>query len=325
MIGLIKSKRLHYSRLAKAWFPIANFPSPTWAGVAVLLPNGKIYIGPTGGGGLSLVGQIYDPATNTYTEATTGASNDIYFYGMCLLSNGKVIHAGGVDVSAQIDITTVLLYDPVDDTIEAKASLPFPRKHSRMLSVGDEALCFGGANGNTVVDTVYTYVPATDTWNTSRATMPAVRESGVVARHGDYIYYFGGRAALSSSNSLNTIFRYNITTDAWTTLATTMPAALFAASLAVVDGKFWIMGGAILTGSGGTRTDSAETYVFDPSTELFVQDASGAYAHADLRLPYVRGSLAGVTPINNDVYLFGGNDGAVGTPSSFVYKQKAIL
>jgi hypothetical protein len=90
---------------------------------ATLLPSGKVLI--AGGGNNSAPyilnsTELYDPVTNTFAAATPVMNGARIDATATLLSNGKVLIAGGYDFSA--GLSTTELYDPVTGTFAPPAS-----------------------------------------------------------------------------------------------------------------------------------------------------------------------------------------------------------
>ena len=99
---------------------------------------------------------------------------------------------------------------------------------------------------------VWEYDPVANTFNTSRASMPATLGGpgfGIINGH---IYIAGGRN-LANTN-LNTLYDYDIVANTWTTRAS-MPSGVNVPGSAVIAGKLWVFGGGNpFLGSGTSPT-----------------------------------------------------------------------
>jgi Kelch motif len=172
---------------------------------ATLLPSGKVLIAggdsiPGDGAVITLTSvELYDPATNTFAppgptpsmnqaRATFGGNTNVV---AVLLSNGKVLIAGGVDPS-DVGFDTVELYDPTTNTFAPAASLPTMNGH-RDEPVGTslpngEALIAGGferflGTASIISDTIDLYDPVTNSFApaASTPTMNSPRSNAAAA------------------------------------------------------------------------------------------------------------------------------------------------
>jgi N-acetylneuraminic acid mutarotase len=189
--------------------------------------DGKLYLfGGLGGGSEGRV-QIYDPATNNWTEGApmpfaAGSSSS------AVIGN-QVYVVGGIVGSSTT--TQAARYAPATDTWQAIAPMPQGRNHAAAESDGAKLYVFGGrgpgsGDGNVVAngfDTVQIYDPATDSWVSSLdpestlAPLPQAR---------------GG-----------------------------MGTAVFA------NGEFWVMGGETVDGPGATADDVYDRVdIYNPTT-----------------------------------------------------------
>ena len=83
------------------------------------------------------------------------------------------------------------------------------------------------ANASAAGDGVGSFGPSGSCWHTA-TPLPHDLMGGAPASDGTYAYVVGG-FSLGSNETLDTVFRYDFTSDAWTTLAP-MPQAAFMAS-----------------------------------------------------------------------------------------------
>ena len=80
---------------------------------------------------------------------------------------------------------------------------------------------------------------------------------GAAATDGTYAYVFGGyHFPAAPGSTLDTVYRYNIATDTWTTLEAPMPSAALVASAVYYPptNKIYVFGG-----STGRQTRSSST------------------------------------------------------------------
>jgi N-acetylneuraminic acid mutarotase len=129
---------------------------------------------------------------------------------------------------------------------------------------------------------VWVYDPVTNTWNTSRASLPITLGGpgfGIINGH---IYIAGGRN-LNNTN-LNTLYDYDIVADTWTQRAN-LPTGINVPGSAVIGGKLWVFGGGNpflssaampLTRKKGVRIPDATNIlqVYDPVSDSWISGPS---------------------------------------------------
>ena len=151
----------------------------------------------------------------------------------------------------------------------------------------------GGTDCCVVVNSVFAYDPATNTWST-KAGMPTKRSraaSGVMAGK---LYVAGGHDF--SGNTLVLLANleaYDPASNSWTTLAA-MPTARSAAGGGVVNGILYVVGGAIGT-NASVPVGTVEAY--DPATNTWTTKAP---------MPTPR-YMVGVAVVGNTLYAIGGH------------------
>lgn len=138
--------------------------------------------------------------------------------------------------------TTHHIYDPGSNSWSKGASLPVNLDHIQGAVVGGKVYLIGGLTSwpDGDVRTVYIYDPATDSISQG-SPMPSGRGRGAggVAVHQGKIYYAGG---LHNGVAVSMFDVYDPATDRWTTLPN-MPTARDHFHAAVLNGKFWAIGG----------------------------------------------------------------------------------
>jgi N-acetylneuraminic acid mutarotase len=177
-------------------------------------------------------------------------------------------------------------YDPATDTWTRKADMPTARGHTCTCVVNGKIYVIGGDAGPDPVHwgmpDVEVYDPVTDTW-TQKADMPTSRfwfSTGVVD---GIIYVIGGKPGYGdSSPHLTTVEAYDSTTDTWTT-KTDMPTRRSLSSTCVVDGKIYVIGGAM-----GAK---AAVEAYDPTTDTWSRKAPMPTARYALGTGLVEGKI----------------------------------
>ncbi|MBX5328720.1 MAG: kelch repeat-containing protein [Candidatus Bathyarchaeota archaeon] len=191
-----------YNTTSNSWTSKADIPVKTWMGAAATGNDGKIYVigGESYEVGLyySNLTQIYDPATDTWTNGTQMPT------GRCELGvvkgpDGLIYAFGGYNDTA---LSVVEAYNPSAGTWIKKASMPKPKLEFGVVLGLDNRIYIigGGANyGNNEApfyDSVEVYDPKTDTWSTptwQESYLPTRRkELGAAVGKNGKIYAIGG-------------------------------------------------------------------------------------------------------------------------------------
>jgi len=155
--------------------------------------------------------------------------------------------------------------------------------------------CVGGQSGGNIL---WAYDLLADTWNSSLQQLPTQRAGLGVAIVDDYLYAIGGRANNGgpiSSAPYNTVERYDILNDQWTTVAS-LPSNRSDLAAMAVGGKIYVLGG---FDSSGNPLDDVDVY--DPDTDTW------STSPADM--PTARGGLYGAGVKGGTIYAIGGWDG----------------
>ncbi len=140
-----------------------------------------------------------------------------------------------------------------------------------------------------------------DSWETM-APLPAGRVfNAVVADENGYIYVIGGTSNAGGTTPTNTNYRYDTSTNTWSTMAA-MPASLMSLNGVEVNNKIYVPGDAT----------TATTYVYDIATDSWSSiPANGGYT---ARSQYQ------IVAIGTDVYVLGGIVAAASASTTQVWK-----
>lgn len=216
---LLKLKRTAYN------------PRPLAASHVTITPaNDKIYA--YGGLTTALVSSTdfhcFDPATNAWT--TLSNPNSLRRSAGMGAYNGTIYLYGGFNHGTGAVLNTMFSYDiatGVWRTTGLKTDIP--RHDFSSVVVGNRFYCFGGWNGGPVNSNAY-YTMGADTW-TVIAPQAGIRYAGC-ATDGINIYLVGGQL---DSGMVNTVYRYNIASNTFSTLAV-LPTSSQSCGIMVVDG-----------------------------------------------------------------------------------------
>jgi hypothetical protein len=183
-----------------------------------------------------------------------------YFHTMTLLSNGKVLIAGGYDGNSHTSIASAELYDPATETWRATGSLNTPRdSHTATLLPSGKVLVAGGEGISDLLDSAELYDPATGTW-TPTGSMNTVRcaHNATLLPSGK-VLIAGGIADVS--NPLSSAELYDPTTGTWTITGSLNGGRWANTATLLSNGKVLVVGGY----DGNSDIPSAELY--DPAND----------------------------------------------------------
>ena len=240
---------------------------------AVVLADGRVLVvGGLGINGPVNNGEIYDPATNSFTtvgpmtaarEAPTAT----------LLPNGTVLITGGGDATG--DLATAEIFDPTTDTFTATSgTMSSPRaSHAATLLQNGTVLITGGWDGTTAFNTAEIYDPATGLF-TSTGTMLSARRNHTATLLADgRVLLAGGHDA---TNFLSSTELYNPATQAFSSgPAMGNDRSNHTANL-LHDGRVLLAGG---FGSAGYLS-SADIYTPAPGAPGTIASTASAMASA---------------------------------------------
>jgi N-acetylneuraminic acid mutarotase len=154
---------------------------------ATLLPNGQVLVaGGFGPNGIVATAELYDPASETWTN-TGSFSDERIGHLATLLLNGQVLMAGGWNETVGTnglggDLSSAELYDPASGRWTNTGSLTTARGHTAAtLLPGGQVLVSGGYDENlpAFLSSAEIYDPASGTW-TATGPMTAVRADSSV-------------------------------------------------------------------------------------------------------------------------------------------------
>jgi hypothetical protein len=141
---------------------------------ATVLPNGKVIV--VGGvAGSSNLDEIWDPATQTWTNVTISSERE--HHTATLLNNGKVFIAGGNDSIGTV-LTSTVIYDPATGTSTVGPGLLTPRqRHTATLLPNGTVLIAGGRQANATPPPPFIVLPSAEIYDPVGGTITAVSPS----------------------------------------------------------------------------------------------------------------------------------------------------
>ena len=186
----------------------------------------------------------FDPVANTWTPlAPVPDLSNAEASGVYAPNVNKLFVFGGDDPVTGIVVNTTRIYDIATNTWSTGANMPDVRAFMASGYFNGKIYLVGGYSTGNVDPSfgqVWEYDPVANTFNTSRASMPATLGGpgfGIINGH---MYVAGGRDI--NNTNLNTLYDYDIAADTWTQRAN-LPSGINVPGSAVISGKLWIFGG----------------------------------------------------------------------------------
>jgi N-acetylneuraminic acid mutarotase len=222
-------------------------------------------------------------------------------------AGGKFYLAGGT--TKYQGLTLHERYDPATNSWSEVAPLPKNLTHIQAVELGGNIYYIGGIEGSASgphgphSDNVFVYDPGTDTFSEG-APMPDGRGRGAsgTAVYNGKIYYAGGQHdapdGVYNPRSKPWFDVYNPTTDTWTQLPN-MPRARDHFHAAVVDGKFYAIGG---------RQTSNNNIVTAVDVYDLSQGAAGTWQTPNTVLPTPRSGFT-TAVLGQEILVIGGEGG----------------
>ena len=254
----------------------------------------------------------FDPVANTWTPlAAVPDLINAEASGVYAPNVNQLFVFGGDDPNSGTVVNTTRIYDIATDTWTSGAPLPDLRAFMGSGYFNGKIYLVGGYSTGNVDPSfgqVWEYDPVANTFDTSRASMPATLGGpgfGIINGH---IYIAGGRD-LNNTN-LNTLYDYDIVADTWTQRAN-LPTGMNVPGSAVIGGQLWVFGGGNPFLGSGTSPKSSKKAVLAPDTSNILQiyDPVTDTWTSGPNLNHLRAFPAG-THVGDTAVAVGGYDGA---------------
>lgn len=222
---------------------------------------------PSSGGALD-TGEVYEPVTNTWTAVGDTMSSGRTSPIAVLLTNGKVLIAGGADASG-VPVDTAELYDPVLNKFVAAASMHSERTEATgtRLSSG-KVLVAGGLNAaGALVSSGEVYNPTSNSWTLVSNPMSTPRAIGSAVLLANGKAMIAGGASVNSPSVITTsaVDFYDQATNRFSAgPALGVAPGLFGLT-SLADGRVLETGGEVATASTPPAVLTASE-VYNPAT-----------------------------------------------------------
>ncbi|SEP84657.1 Kelch repeat-containing protein [Nitrosomonas ureae] len=242
---------------------------------------------------VSRIVEVYDPATDTWTE-TTPLPEGRHHAGIAAL-DGYLYVIGGFTkggLSVWRAVATLYQFNPVNQTWRELKPMPTARGALGVTVYQGRLYAIGGYDGDNNSAAVEVFDPQTNIW-TSVAAMPTARDHLAVVTASDKIYAIGGRPSLNYRKNMDVVEVYDSATNQWHSRAK-LPTARSGIAAGVIDGRIYVVGGESNEGTFNTH----EMYL--PDEDRWVVLPSMPTARHGLGAAVVNGRLhvisGGLTP-----------------------------
>lgn len=240
-----------YDIATDKWTVVAPVGSPP-AGrhnAAFCVLNNKLYLfsgcAAVGWTGWTAEAWCYDFTTKVWTRiancpVTQGLMTAVAIKGKIYLYGG--FQGGG-------GLTTLLEYDPVNNSYRSIAHTKGGRYGHRCLAINDKMYIIAGHDSTGPVLSTLCYDPSDNTWETL-PNIPTGTRHPYAGHIGDFIYVYGGYTGSAASVKL---WKYNLVTKVWTALPDGTLTTYLGCAVTTPDGV-WAHGGGTDTAVFNTLT-----------------------------------------------------------------------
>jgi N-acetylneuraminic acid mutarotase len=179
-----------------------------------------------------------------------------------MVSVGGRLYVIGGD-SSTAEPASVLVYDPTSDRWRRLTTrLPTLREHLCVVGVGDKIYALGGRWRGTNLNVVEVYDASSNSWMIAQP-MPTARSGFAAGYLSGRVHVFGGES-LTSLKTFAAHEIYDPVLNSWSRIDSGGPASRHGVASAVIDGQWFVLGGAICAGYYTPFTTTRSMAVFRP-------------------------------------------------------------
>lgn len=260
------------------------------AGLAVVAFADKIFaIGGVRNNQTTRLVEIFNPESKRWDEGAAKPTAAANISGVEV--NKKIYIPGGCTIDGQA-MTSLEIYDPQTDKWSQGSPLPKARCGYGLVALDDSIFLFGGWDGQKFTDTIFQYSVGNDQWQILDTLMPAANGYMGVAVLDQTIYVAGG---FNGEQEFKESYTFEPETGEWVNI---MPLNEARGGLGLIS----IAGNLYAVGGGWEQVvTSSEKFNPDRGTwEPFEAPFADQWRNA------------GVTAVNNALYVIGGWDDTTG-------------
>lgn len=266
-----------YDSSTGRWATTGNMNAMRYVHTASVLANGKVLV--VGGlasnrNNISMLNsaELYDPITGHWS-LTGNITVARYWHTMSILTNGKVLITGGVDVIVgnTKPSNTAELYDPSTGSWTMTGNMTTARhSHAACALANGKILVVGGASydGTDTVslNSAELYDPLTGSWTMiNNLTFSRYRHTAFTLSDGKVLVAGGSATNVNNENLSNTVELYDPLTQLWSLTGNITNGRFFHAGSLLPNGMVLLSGGVPLTGYTSPILNTVEVY--NPSTK----------------------------------------------------------
>ena len=244
-----------FDPVTQTWTQLGDMAYRRWYPNALTLPDGRALV--TAGSDVSVtsyipIPEIFDPATNTFTQLT-GANQTIPNYPfMFVLPDGRVLAAGSAEAKMGTYVlnTATQTWSVVDPTVlDAGSAVEY--LPGKIMKAGGSYLSAPPDNGGGTPSAATTYVidmnQSSPVWRQTGSMANKRTHLNLTVLPDDSVLATGGSSDIGGVNPANAVYAaemWNATTQTWTTMASEAAPRLYHSSaLLLPDGTVLAAGG----------------------------------------------------------------------------------
>ena len=257
-----------FDPVSQSWTAAASMASPRWYPTATSLPDGRVLV--TSGATtcstcIADIPEVYDPATNTWTQLTNAQLTLPLYPFMFVLPDGRVLNAGSDEASIEtrvldVQAQTWTMVDPVP-VGGGSAAMYRPGRVIKSGSPADVDVPSTASVSSTWVIDVTQPSPA---WReTAPMAFPRGHHNLTILPDGTVLVVGGGRSTdgVDLAQAVYEAELWSPATETWSTMAAMqVPRLYHSTALLLPDGRVLVAGGGRFQGYPQIDQLSAELY-----------------------------------------------------------------
>ena len=206
--------------------------------------------------------EILTPSTANWLTAPTGNLTSVRFaHTSTLLTNGKVLVAGGYGTGQSASLNTAELYDPATASWSATGSMTQGRAYHRaILLPSGKVLVLGGYGTTTAINSAEIYDPSTGTWKpTGNLVIARSNPIATLLANGN-VLVAGGNGANASGPTKKTEI-YEPSSGTWRSTGDLIVGNASQTSTLLANGRVLVTGG-----TDAVAKPTSLVQIYDPLT-----------------------------------------------------------